>query len=238
MHLHSHLGKYKNKYKGKKVLLLAPGPSINNFKNEFNNEYYYAGLNGIIVHEQFRNLDFYFWGGDLDIPKHPTPSYHYVIENYNKLPEKTIKYACCLSDYNDIYPPLKVVTQISVENAKKMGFNPLSQGINIKNGNDILFPDISKNQVDCDSVVFQAMQILLYMGFETIILVGVDCGGMHSYKNLVDKDITDWNPNKPVKFLIDRWIKMKIWTKKYYPNTNIYSINPVNLKNIFPEYKY
>ena len=38
------------------------------------------------------DLDIFIWAGDLDIPQHPTPSYHYIMEMIPKLEKKVLKY--------------------------------------------------------------------------------------------------------------------------------------------------
>lgn len=235
--LHHHLKPYHNKYENQTVAIFAPGPSINKFDVKLDKTIYRAAINAVIVHEEHRDLDFFFWGGDLDLPCHPTPSEHYVREHLKFLPNKTLKFTDSQNDYEEFYPPFKQRVHITTKEAQALGFNCLSQGLKITNGKDIWFKDVSENPVDSFSTIFQAIQILLYMGFRKIILIGADCGGMHSYKSLVKVDKTDWNPKILFKELISHWKKFKKWVNKNYPSVEIESINPVGLIDVFPLYK-
>lgn len=69
------------------------------------------------------------------------------------------------------------------------------------------------------SVVFPCMQFMLYMGFSTIYLLGVDGGGT----------LPEF-PNSGFEHHMDWWKKFHQW---YKGDTKIVSINPIDLKEMF-----
>lgn len=68
------------------------------------------------------------------------------------------------------------------------------------------------------TTAIKIFQFALYCGFTKILLVGCDCS--HSYKNMVAN-----------------WIAAKKFADKFYPNTEIAVINPINLKGVFKTYE-
>lgn len=75
------------------------------------------------------------------------------------------------------------------------------------------------------SVVFSAMQFLLWCEPKEIYLVGCDCT-----TNRFDNTKSMINPNQTIEY----WKKIKNFANLNYPNIKIYSINPIGLKDIFP----
>jgi hypothetical protein len=85
---------------------------------------------------------------------------------------------------------------------------------------------------DCGSVVFSALQFALWLNPRKLYLVGCDCShGGYFYK---DGNAENKNSNT---LEIDRVVQGYIWFKKfaqrYYPETELVSINPVGLRGIF-----
>ena len=76
------------------------------------------------------------------------------------------------------------------------------------------------------SVIFAAMQFALWTNPQTIYLVGCDCSDGHF----------DGQPNEhSASYLIPSWIQLKEFAQRYYPETEILSINPVALQGVFNE---
>ena len=124
------------------------------------------------------------------------------------------------------------------DKAEEMGFIRYNQVHKIQIHKDNYFhKDLGGIETGPDgmSVAFHAMQILLYMGFSEIVLVGFDCGGDHSYKDKYKNDVCDWGYRLNYQ-LINRWKLFKKFVEKEYSNVNIKIINPIGLKNIFKEY--
>lgn len=222
---------YKNKFKNKKIFLFAPGPTLNDFDiKTIPTEYMTAGVNGVIIHKEFQDLDFYFWAGDLDTRQHPTPSETPIRNNLKFLKPECIKFTNTTIN-KSIYHPLWGQTQISTNDAKKLEFitYDINFGRNIEHPEDTWHRDLN-NGLDGVSIILASCQILLSMGFSEIVLVGCDCTTKHSYSHLIPNDVCDWKLNQ----LVERWKKFKIYVEKYF-NTKILVVNPIGLKNVFPE---
>lgn len=85
---------------------------------------------------------------------------------------------------------------------------------------------------DCGSVVFSALQFALWMNPRRLYLVGCDCShGGYFYKG-GNVSLTGANTLE-----LDRVLQGYVWFKqfarRYYPETEIISINPVGLKGLF-----
>lgn len=241
----SELVPFKDKYKNEKIVLFAPGPTLNDFSYETYPELKNiktCGINGVILDDRFIDiLDFWIWSGDIDIPQHPQPQYHFIMEKIKYINKKTTKFVNCWVDNNIKNKGIlwDVQTQLHPETAKKMGFIRYNQVVrNIPQ--DYYYKDLStkKSGVCIDTCAFHALQILLYMGFNEIVLVGFDCGGNHSFKKneKYENDICDWNTSENSNALVEYWKQFKSWLNKNYLNVNISVINPIGLRNVFKNY--
>lgn len=92
--------------------------------------------------------------------------------------------------------------------------------------------DLSVQPLGCfGSVVFPALQFALWTHPKQIYLVGCDCTTSgYAY----DKNAKNFLNTEKV---IDTYKKFKEFAKKYYPDIEIISINPVGLKGIFKDIK-
>ena len=75
--------------------------------------------------------------------------------------------------------------------------------------------------------VFAVLQFLLLTNAKNIYLVGFDCDVSHSFK----KDKTKHDLRSQFKY----WCQFAEYKKLYWEDTNIISINPVNLKGLFKD---
>ena len=75
------------------------------------------------------------------------------------------------------------------------------------------------------SSIFVTLQMIAYMGIKKIYLAGCDCDG----GNIFIKKHFHY------KNLIEQWVNIKSYFKDNFPDLEIYSLNPVGLKDIFPE---
>jgi hypothetical protein len=238
----SELLPFKDNYKNEKVVLFAPAQSYNTFSYDKYKElklYKKCCVNGSILHKEIiEDLDIYIWAGDLDIPEHSTPSYNPIMDTIPLINKKTLKFVNCWTDGGVTYGGNTYETQLSPNKAQEMGFIRYNQVHEIQIHKDNYFhKDLGGIETGPDgmSVAFHAMQILLYMGFNEIVLVGFDCGGDHSYKDKYEDDVCDWGYGLNHQ-LINRWKLFKNFVEKEYNNVNIEVVNPIGLKNIFKEY--
>ncbi len=234
----------KNKYENQKVVLMAPGPSLNNFNvTTIPKKYYKSGVNGVIIHEECQDLDLYFWSGDLNTLIHRTPSEKPIRENLPKLKQSCIKFTNTTINESFKHPQYRLEygvdiseTQINEDEAKQLGFLTynINFGIDHEDPNHTWHIDPIMNGFDGVSISLASCQILIYLGFTEIILVGCDCTTKHSYEHLIEQDKCDWQLNQ----LVERWIRFKNYVKQYFPHVHIKVINPIGLKNVFEETKF
>lgn len=89
--------------------------------------------------------------------------------------------------------------------------------------------DISINPLgDYWSIVFPAMQFILWTHPKRIYLIGCDCSNNGYYDNHMNK--------LAVGNVCYGWAKMKDFIRLYYPDIEIVSVNPVNLKGLFVDW--
>lgn len=208
------LEKFKNIHAGKNAILIVPGPS---FTKKWSNKPYFPAYKNSIKFTANRMIyinpdvanecDYYFFGSwfnkDLDLQK-------MQIDYHNRTPN-CVKFASSYEhgrSHKDINRG-----NIHPEQAKKMGVIPYEN--NLTHFTD----DIANYATLGHSVIFPAMQFILYMGFSTIYLLGCDGGiTLPQYKSSGDPHIIHW------------WTEFKNW---YKGTAIIVSINPVSLKGMF-----
>lgn len=223
----------KNKFLGKKVFLFAPGPSLNNFdKTIIPSEYLKAGVNGVIIHKEYQDLDLYFWSGDIDTNRRRTFSEIDIKNNLPNLKSSCIKFTNPTINKQHRHP-MWGQTQIKQSEADQLGFisYDIAFGKSYEDPVDTWHVDLNKG-LDAVSICYASCQLLLYMGIKEIVLVGFDCTSKHSYTHLVDSDVCDWKDNQ----LVDRWIKFKHYVNKHFPDVQIKSVNPQGLKDVFEKF--
>lgn len=90
------------------------------------------------------------------------------------------------------------------------------------------------------NVGLSAMQFALFMNPDRIYIVGCDMSGGHFVNiNQSDKEVNKMNKKlektwfENYERLLVKWKELKDFAGRFYPETEIVSINPVGLKNIF-----
>ena len=92
------------------------------------------------------------------------------------------------------------------------------------------------------NVGMSVMQLALYMNPRNLYIVGCDMSGAHfapgnESQNEVKRTEKEygayWKEDRDK--LIGKWLEIKEFAELYYPDTTIYSINPVGLKGIFED---
>ena len=198
---------YKNIHAGKSGILFAPGPSLDKWRIINRNEVH-LGLSWVLKRKDIlENLDYFFFGS----------GYHYVknIGSYNDgakfyrervkaIHPSVKKFASC---YRDGKPTGE--GNITPEAALEIDATPFD--CQIPNASSEFIAEIDMYMMLGLSIVFPALQFMLYTGLSTIRLVGCDNGGDHAYM----------------------WNKVQQFIDVEYPNTKIISIDPVTLKGIF-----
>lgn len=200
---------YKNSNVGKDVVLLGTGPSLNKFQPLDN--CVYCGVNKSFLYNKVK-LDYLFM-----VDYNAVHSYIRQADNYD-----------CKKFYGIIRElwPKCVIPQSVAANANAKRF--YLQGV--KNPIQFTFDICNEPLGDSGSVIFSAMQFLLWTNPRKIYIVGCDCTLNVHYDTEVNE--TQQKNNLTV---YNGWLAMKDFAKLHYPDTEIISVNPVGLKGVFTD---
>lgn len=213
---HSEIFKgYKNKFLGKSVVLVASGPSINNVDySKLPDEAIYVGVNMSFLNKNI-NLDYLFvqdLHADMD---------QYKIDSYRG---NDCKKFYALLPYRHLYNwNLRPIPEYNILKSNAQRFI-LEENINKRIALNIEVEPFG----DFKSTVFSAMQFILYTHPQKIYLLGCDC-------SLSGYFYGDTQTYLDCDSIIINWNRFKHFTKTYYPDTEIISVNPVGLKGMFKE---
>lgn len=208
--------KYKNINRGKDVVLLASGPSLENYipiKNAV-----YVGVNKAYSYKKCK-LDYLFIQ-DYDGSK------KYMNEVIDYKNNKNLKVFMGLTGYtpNDQWLiPESVALQCNAERYYNL-YRPEEKVW----GEDFTY-DILNAPLKCfGSITFAAMQFILWTNPKRIYLVGCD-NSLAGYANNISQEKNKLDTMR----CLEGYRKLKKFADKFYPKTEIISINPVGLKGIF-----
>lgn len=205
------LEKFKNIHKGKIAILFATGPTIKKYKPlENSDKFIKFGVNTIYNYPEISNsLDYYFYGSHYYFHKDHRLNIEKLCSN-----ENIQTFASAYEEgrsHKDINRG-----NISPERALELKSEPFEN--NLKTFTN----DVSEYATLGHSIIFPALQILLYMGIKKIYLVGCDGG----FTQGVDSGNTH---------LLFWWKKFVEFKNIYYPEVKIISVNPVSLKGWFDD---
>ncbi len=209
-------GPYKNCNKGKDVVIIATGPSLNKYKpleNVIN-----IGLNKAFLRENIK-LDYIFMQDYLAVKGYieqiTEPKYSDIVKFYGVTSE--LKFGN-LFDTTPVIMPESVIER---HGAKKY----FLYSRYLRN-NKRFNCDIDKNWIqDCYSVAFSAMQFALFTNPKRIYIVGCDCSSGYF----------DGSKGNNLTALTRPWAELKRFAQIYYPETEIISVNPVGLRGLFKD---
>lgn len=210
---------YKNKFCGRDVVILATGPSLNDYKP-------LEGVVNIGVNKSFLydkvTLDFLFmqdWGVKAYIDKLDDEKYSNVVKFFGTAPEAY--FDCKTRKIKDCIIPESV--------ALKFGARRYFQYSTFSMSSLKFSKDIDCNYLECGgSVALAAVQFALFTNPRKIYLVGCDCTNGYFYEK----------PEKLKKNRIyaESWAKLKEFAEIYYPDTRIISVNPRGLRGLFEDF--
>ena len=211
--------KYKNKYNEKNVALIGCGPTLNNFEA-------FSGLTCVGVNHAFKydklTLDYYFvadWARsgcknilESENYKNPNLKRFYAIHEAGKVP----------MDY--IIPE-----SVAIRHGAERFYIRTRWTKNVLVKDEEYAYDLSCEPLTCSrSIVFPALQFILYTNPKKLFVVGCDCSanGHFDDKNFLFED-PEWTDT------INGWKLLKKFAEVYYPETEIISVNPIGLKGLF-----
>lgn len=207
----SHFKQYENIFADKQIVLLAAGPSLNDY-NPIPNAIH-IGVNKLAIYKKVE-LDFYFTGDLLAIKRYQ------ILEDIQKLKCQKFIGLSFLNQGFDTFSP-QLCKELGAKRFFHMSYNDP----------DFIPTDISSSPlIGMSSIIFPALHFALFTGSKKIYLVGCDCSNQgHFIGNENVGKPFDINPSK----LIQEWIYMKNFIELRYPQVQVLSINPVGLKGIF-----
>ena len=215
---HHKLLKNKNQHKGETCYIFGSGPSINSFKMQ--EPGIFIGCNHIIKNKYIKdNLKYYFFGHGYNQLFTTKPPYGNHKREVDELGNHVEKF-CMVSRNNDF--SIHNFTKCSIRELKNINALPCDMNL------DNLYENLHKYPFLNHSIVFPATQFALYAGFSKIYLVGCDCTGYfhsNSFKNQLSTPTLS-------NHLINWWKKLYNFKNRYYPDTQIISINPIGLRGI------
>lgn len=211
-------GEYKNKYSGKDIVIIAPGPSLNKYKkleNVIN-----IGVNKACLCDKIK-LDYFFAIDYLATKEYLDKLLEYPNKNLQIFLGVEAKRAHNFQEFRIkvIMPESKILKLKARKFFVYSKYPPYGTDFNV---------DIDKTWVvEGNSVIFSAIQFALFTNPKKIYLVGCDCTS--GYFDLKNKKI------KSNKTLIRIWKELREFARTYYPDTEIISVNPVGLKGVFKD---
>ena len=202
--------KYKNCCAGMDVVIVATGPSLKQFIPI--KDAVYIGVNRAFEYDKVL-FDYYF----IFDNSMPTPDYLPELNEYKGNNVKKFYGICSDSEL--------LQCTISESDAIKAGAERFY--LYSVNSKKIPTYDISSEAFfNANSVMFPAIQFALWTNPERIYIVGCD-NNLSGYYNSKCKNILKTNK------IYEGFLKVKDFAEIFYPDTKIYSVNPVGLKGIF-----
>jgi hypothetical protein len=197
----SELKKYKDLHSNSEFVLIATGPTLNTFlKFPKYSECIKVGVNRIYESPLIGDIDYYFFGSD-----------YYLNGEHRR---KIDSLPSGLNKFSSVYRDGKEtgLGNINREDSDRLGCTPFECCLD-------KFPDEqSEDKLLGHSIIFPAIQMILYMGASKVYLVGCDIDGHAS-------ELPYW------------WGEFKKWKDLKYPHVQIVVINPVGLREMFDEYE-
>lgn len=148
------LEKNRNKYKGQTCFLLGCGPSLSGVDLDLLKDHYIAGVNGVALIEGLE-LDFFF-----------SVSYEFWKDHTEKLKNVNSKMRFLPQHLKQLESNIPTTWLNSVDEKQSRYLGEGKPWCFSRNASKMVFMG--------GSVVFVALQVLYYLGFEEVILLGID----------------------------------------------------------------
>ncbi len=204
--------KFRNMHSGKKLAVVATGPSLTKYVPE--DDVIYVGVNKAFRFDKIK-FDYIFCQDYLN----GTP--RNILDEIGRL------------DCVKFYGKFRTEKDIQIPESFIEAHHALPYYVDDCPPSLRIYEDICYHPImNCFSVVFSALQFALFTNPKEIHLVGCDCSSEGYFDNkgkktpILDKHLQD---------IYDGYVKIKEFTEKQYPDTKIISINPVGLKGLFED---
>ena len=208
--------KYKNIYNGKDIVIIASGPSLNDYipiENAIN-----ISVNRSFLNEKIKS-DYIFMMDYVAVKDY--------IEKANEEPYKNIPKFYGIV-HNRIYG-FKEMRMVSIPESLAIRHNATRFYAYLNRSGVANYErEIDKNWVAGDGgIAIVAAQFALFTNPKRIYLVGCDCSSGY------------YNTKKGPKstYIVNYWKQFKRFADEFYPETEILSVNPVGLKGMFTDFE-
>ncbi len=207
--------KYKNIYNNKSVAVVGCGPTAA-FYNQID-DVIHVGINRAFKLKTVK-LNYLFaldWMEEEDMLEADNYLVGFCKKFFGTSPHSGILH---------FYPKIRRIPKYHRKLAK-------SQNYYIYNHKKEGFSKDIENEPLCDigGTIFSALQFILHTNPKKLYIVGCDCSTGHFHKEQSRIVLTN------LACQIKGWLKFKEFTKNYYPDLEIISINPVGLKGVFKD---
>ncbi|MDR0515949.1 MAG: hypothetical protein LBH25_02785 [Fibromonadaceae bacterium] len=226
-------GYFKDRYKGKKIVIVATGPTVKDYIPI--KDAVHIGINRAFLLDKVK-FDILLCSDYRGIES--------IAEEFANYEENScIKFIDISSAREACFPSYYPSSIKHLRSYVKLGYPAIR---NLK-----IYKEIDKYPLWGGSTsAIQAMQIAFWTNPKQIYLVGCDCSVGIKYEKPqyfteTKRDHTVDRKAENKKFandygdyeemLIFAWKRMKLFAKKHYPETEIISINPVGLKGLFKD---
>ncbi len=226
-----HLEVFKNKHEGESAIIIVAGNSfLSRWSGkpdfpEYKNSIKFTTNRMIYLNKEVTDeCDYFFCGSGLNTRGIEAWNARYkvaidlreLVIDYCKRTPNCTKFGACYETSKRVgrHQSHKDINRGNLwpEDAEKFGIIPFENNL------EYFTDDIAKNCTQGHSIIFPMVQFVLYMGFHTIYLLGVDGGA--SLPHFKDDYLG----------IMPYWHQFKKW---YKGHTKIISINPVSLKGWF-----
>ncbi|MBQ9273561.1 MAG: hypothetical protein IJ228_02015 [Succinivibrio sp.] len=209
---------FKNLHQGKKVAVVACGPSLKNYRPL--SDTIHIGVNAAFKNELI-NFDYLF----LQDFSGKTPDYIEDLISYR--PDKCVKFFGLTNEWTQ--NPNRVVPESIAVRAHALRYR--TDWAHIKGFRPKFAYDLSAMPLCCHgSIVFPALQFALWTNPAEIYLVGCDCSNEGYFYDEKSQNFLI------VDEVIAAYREFKVFASVYYPETRIVSVNPQGLKGIFEDF--
>ena len=211
--------KYKNCNQGKSLILCGAGPSLK-FFSPLNNSKYLA-VNRSFTYSKIQ-FDYIFASDWIGIKNYAEELKEYKGNKCKKflaLPYTELERAIP-EDYANSFTNERFVMESDFEQMRFHKYN-----VDLSNLPFALSPTIATT----------AMQFIIYTAPKEIFIVGCDSANIGHFDK---QDIKNKDATFEIQLftdIINEWKELSRFIKHFYPNTTVYSINPIGLRNIFTD---
>ena len=205
--------KYRNVHMGKDVVVLGSGPTLIKYKQL--KSAIHIGVNSVYKYKK-AGLDFYFAQDFKDLSRS-------WIQNIEDV--RCVKFLGFNTDklYRDIYDASESLC---------LSMNASRYYRETESSNDFYVNICEHPLIEFGTIVFPAIQFALFTNPRRIYLAGVDTsfgGYFTSEIQIMELDHSRFS----LSLNLVGYRRLKEFAQRWYPETEIISINPVNLKGLF-----